>query len=37
MPRRVPDLTKVHGMIGYEPKHDLDDILVQVIDYFRGK
>ncbi len=37
MPRRVPDLTKVHAMIGYEPKHDLDDILVQVIDYFRGK
>lgn len=37
MPRRVPDLTKVHKMIGYEPKHSLDDILVQVIDYFRGK
>jgi UDP-glucose 4-epimerase len=37
MPRRVPDLTKVHDMIGYEPKHDLDDILVQVIDYFRRK
>lgn len=37
MPRRVPDLTKVHAMIGYEPKHNLDDILVQVIDYFRGK
>jgi UDP-glucose 4-epimerase len=37
MPRRVPDLTKIHRMIGYEPKHTLDDILVQVIDYFRRK
>jgi UDP-glucose 4-epimerase len=37
MPRRVPDLTRVRGLIGYEPKHDLDEILVQVIDYFRKK
>ncbi len=37
MPRRVPDLTKVRRMIGYETKHTLDDILVQVIDYFRRK
>jgi UDP-glucose 4-epimerase len=37
MPRRVPDLTKVRGLIGYEPQRNLDDILVQVIDYFRGK
>jgi len=37
MPRRVPDLTKVRRMIGYEPRHSLDDILVQVIDYFRRK
>jgi UDP-glucose 4-epimerase len=37
MPRRVPDLTRVTGLIGYEPKHDLDDILTQVIDYFRRK
>jgi len=35
MPRRVPDLTRVKGLIGYEPKHNLDDILVQVIDHFR--
>lgn len=35
MPRRVPDLTKVTALIGYRPKHNLDDILVQVIDYFR--
>ena len=37
MPRRVPDLTKIRAMIGYETKHTLDDILVQVIDYFRKK
>jgi UDP-glucose 4-epimerase len=37
MPRRVPDLTKIRGMIGYEPQHTLDDILVHVIDYFRRK
>jgi len=37
MPRRVPDLTRVHGLIGYTPVHTLDDILTQVIDYFRNK
>ena len=37
MPRRVPDLSRIHGLIGYEPKHQLDEILTQVIDYFRNK
>jgi UDP-glucose 4-epimerase len=37
MPRRVPDLSKVTAMIGYKPKHTLEDVLVQVIDYFRRK
>ena len=37
MPRRVPDLRKIHGLIGYKPRHSLDDVLLQVIDYFRGK
>ena len=37
MPRRVPDLTRIKGLIGYEPKHELDEILEQVIDYFRKK
>jgi len=37
MPRRVPDLTRVRDLIGYEPKHTLDDVLLQVIDYFRKK
>jgi UDP-glucose 4-epimerase len=31
MMRRVPDLTKVHEMIGYEPSVDLDGILDSVI------
>ena len=37
MPRRVPDLSRVRALIGYEPKNDLDNILTQVIDYFRKK
>jgi UDP-glucose 4-epimerase len=37
MPRRVPDLTKVAAMIGYQPRHSLEDILTQVIEYFRRK
>jgi UDP-glucose 4-epimerase len=37
MPRRVPDLSKIEHMIGYRTQHTLDDILVQVIDYFRRK
>jgi UDP-glucose 4-epimerase len=37
MPRRVPDLTKIRAMIGYEPQYGLDDILEQVVEYFRRK
>jgi UDP-glucose 4-epimerase len=37
MPRRVPDLTKVHRLIGYQPRYSLDDILNQVIEYFRRR
>jgi len=37
MPRRVPDLTRIKGLIGYEPKFELDEILTQVIDYFRKR
>jgi UDP-glucose 4-epimerase len=37
MPRRVPALAKVEGLIGYKPEHQLDAILTQVIDYFRKK
>jgi UDP-glucose 4-epimerase len=35
MPRRLPDLTKIHNMIGYEPKHTLEDILRDVIRHVR--
>jgi UDP-glucose 4-epimerase len=35
MPRRLPDLTKVAGLIGYKPKNTLDDILTDVIGYCR--
>jgi UDP-glucose 4-epimerase len=37
MPRRVPDLTKITAMIGYQTRFTLEDILEQVIDYFRNK
>ncbi len=37
MPRRVPALAKVEALIGYKTQHRLDDILIQVIDYFRKK
>ncbi len=35
MPRRVPDLTKVRDMVGYEPKVQLNEIITKVIEYFR--
>jgi len=34
MPRRVPDLTRIRTLIGYEPKVHLDEILDRVIAYF---
>ncbi len=37
MPRRVPDLSKLHAAIGYAPKYGIDDILQQVIEYVREK
>ena len=37
MPRRVPDLSKAEAMIGYKTRFTLDDILTQVIAYFRQK
>ena len=35
MPRRLPDLTKIRGLIGYEPRVPLDEILRLVIEYQR--
>ena len=35
MPRRVPDLTKVHELVGYEPKVQLNEIIAKVIEHYR--
>jgi UDP-glucose 4-epimerase len=35
MPRRVPDLSKISQLVGYEPKVQLDEIITKVIEYFR--
>ena len=37
MPRRVPDITKVRELVGFEPKMSLDGILESVIDYQSGR
>ena len=35
MPRRVPDISKLRALVGYEPTVDLDQILERVIEFFR--
>jgi UDP-glucose 4-epimerase len=35
MPRRVPDISKIHALLGYRPRKSLDQILDGVIGYFR--
>jgi UDP-glucose 4-epimerase len=37
MPRRVPDITKIRRLVGYEPKVQLDQTLTRVIDYIRTR
>ena len=37
MPRRVPDISKIRGLVGYDPKVQLDEILTRVIDYVRTR
>ncbi len=37
MLRRVPDLSKIHKLIGYTPKITLDEILLSVIEHQRSK
>ena len=37
MPRRVPDISRIHELIGYEPKVQLDEILEKVIDHFKAR
>jgi len=36
MPRRVPDISKIRALIGYEPKMDLDQIIATVIEHIRA-
>jgi UDP-glucose 4-epimerase len=35
MPRRVPDISKVHALVGYQPRLSLDEIICGVIEHFR--
>jgi len=35
MPRRVPDISKIQSLIGFEPKLGLDDIIRSVVDHVR--
>jgi nucleoside-diphosphate-sugar epimerase len=37
MERRVPDLSRLKRFTGYEPKHQLDDILRDVIRHLQEK
>jgi UDP-glucose 4-epimerase len=37
MPRRVPDISKIHALIGYEPRLELNDIIKTVIEHIRQK
>lgn len=37
MPRRIPDLTKVRGAIGYTPKRNLEQIIQDVIAEKKGQ
>ncbi|HWN84239.1 MAG TPA: NAD-dependent epimerase/dehydratase family protein [Vicinamibacterales bacterium] len=35
MPRRVPDISKVRNLVGYEPRLSLDEIVCRVVEHFR--
>jgi UDP-glucose 4-epimerase len=35
MPRRVPDISKVGQLVGYEPRLGLDEIICRVVESFR--
>jgi len=37
MVRRVPDISKIRALVGYEPTVGLDEILDQVIEYIRSR
>ncbi|MEP6741813.1 MAG: GDP-mannose 4,6-dehydratase [bacterium] len=37
MPRRVPDISKIKQLVGFQPKMQLEGILQSVIDYHSGR
>lgn len=37
MPRRVPDISRVRNLIGFNPTHTLNQIIDSVVDYQRAK
>ncbi len=36
MKRRVPDISRIKNLLGFEPNARLDDTLKEIIDYFKG-
>lgn len=37
MPRRVPDLTRIHQAIGYRPSLGIDEIVHRVVEFYRTR
>jgi UDP-glucose 4-epimerase len=37
MPRRLPEISKIHRLIGYQPTLDLPEMLERIIAYYRQK
>jgi UDP-glucose 4-epimerase len=37
MPRRVPDISKIGALVGYQPRMELNDIIKTVIEHIRQK
>jgi UDP-glucose 4-epimerase len=37
MPRRVPDISRIRALVGYEPTVELDETLARVIEHFRQR
>jgi UDP-glucose 4-epimerase len=37
MPRRVPDISKINSLVGFEPRMTLDGILQSVISFYTGQ
>lgn len=37
IPRRIPDITKLKEITGFVPKYSINDIIIDTINYYRGK